>query len=85
MVVASRVNAERVYYNFGGQLPPVTLEPEPVAPPDPIEGLPKLITDTTLRDGAQDSRFAVFPPDARLKYFDLLHQLDNDSGAFYAV
>ena len=49
------------------------------------DGLPKLITDTTLRDGAQDSRFAVFPPETRLKYYDLLHRLDNDTGAIYAV
>ena len=33
MVIATKVNAERVYYNYGGQLPPVTLEPEPVVPP----------------------------------------------------
>jgi len=85
MVIAGKVNTERVYYNYGGKLPPVTLEPEPVAPPPVQDGLPKLITDTTLRDGAQDSRFAVFPPDTRLKYFDLLHRLDNGTGAIYAV
>ena len=33
MVVATKVNTERVYYNYDGQLPPVTLEPEPVEPP----------------------------------------------------
>jgi len=49
------------------------------------DGLPKLITDTTLRDGAQDSRFAIFPPETRLKYYDLLHRLDNGTGAIYAV
>ena len=85
MVTATKVNAERVYYNYDGQLPPVTLEPEPVVPPSPSEGLPKLITDTTLRDGAQDSRFAIFPPDTRLRYYDLLHRLDNNTGAIYAV
>jgi isopropylmalate/homocitrate/citramalate synthase len=85
MVVGTKVNTERVYYNFKGQLPPVTLEPEPVVPPPMQDGLPKLITDTTLRDGAQDSRFAIFPPDTRLKYYDLLHRLDNDTGAIYAV
>jgi len=85
MVIATKVNTERVYYNYGGQLPPVTLEPEPVAPPPMQDGLPKLITDTTLRDGAQDSRFAIFPPEVRLKYYDLLHRLDNGSGAIYAV
>ena len=85
MVVATKVNTERVYYNYGGNLPPVTLELEPVAPPSMQDGLPKLITDTTLRDGAQDSRFAVFPPETRLKYYDLLHRLDNGAGAIYAV
>ncbi len=85
MVVATKVNTERVYYNYDGNLPPVTLEPEPVTPPSMQDGLPKLITDTTLRDGAQDSRFAVFPPETRLKYYDLLHRLDNGTGAIYAV
>ncbi|MBI2856406.1 MAG: hypothetical protein HYX93_06135, partial [Chloroflexi bacterium] len=36
--------------------------------------------DTTLRDGAQDPHFALFPPEARLKYYDLLHKLDNGTG-----
>jgi isopropylmalate/homocitrate/citramalate synthase len=85
MVIATKVNTERVYYNYGGNLPPVTLEPEPVTPPPMEDGLPKLITDTTLRDGAQDSRFAIFPPETRLKYYDLLHRLDNGTGAIYAV
>ncbi len=86
MVIAAKVNTERVYYNYGGKLPPVTLEAEPVEPPTPSEdALPKLITDTTLRDGAQDSRIAIFPPDTRLKYYDLLHKLDNGTGAVYAV
>ncbi|HZP57620.1 MAG TPA: 2-isopropylmalate synthase [Dehalococcoidia bacterium] len=86
MVTQTRVNSERVYYNYGGKLPPVTLEPEPVTPPAPeADALPKLITDTTLRDGAQDSRFAVFPADARLKYYDLLHRMDNGIGGVYAV
>ena len=85
MVVGTRVNTQRVYYNFDGQLPPVTLEPDPVTPPSMQDDLPKLITDTTLRDGAQDSRFAIFPPDVRLQYYDLLHQLDNDTGSVYGV
>ncbi len=86
MVIATKVNAERVYYNYQGNLPPVTLEPEPVVPPSDAPGdLPKLITDTTLRDGAQDSRFAIFPAETRLKYYDLLHRLDNGAGAIYAV
>lgn len=86
MVVGTRVNTERVYYNYGGGLPPVTLEPEPVTPPAAAsDDLPKLITDTTLRDGAQDSRFAIFPPEVRLQYYDLLHRLDNGTGSIYAV
>lgn len=86
MVTATRVNAEAVYYNYQGELPPVILEPEPVTPPSQAQDdLPKLITDTTLRDGAQDSRMAIFPAEARVKYYDLLHKLDNGSGAIYAV
>jgi isopropylmalate/homocitrate/citramalate synthase len=86
MVIATKVNAERVYYNFQGQLPPVRLEAEPVAPPPPAEdALPKLITDTTLRDGAQDSRIAIFPAETRLRYYDLLHKLDHGTGAIYGV
>lgn len=85
MVTDTKVNAERVYYNYNGQLPPVTLDPEPVTPPPFPDGGSKLITDTTLRDGAQDSRLAIFPADTRLKYYDLLHRLDNGTGAIYAV
>jgi isopropylmalate/homocitrate/citramalate synthase len=86
MVVGTKVNTERVYYNYGGNLPPVELEAEPALPPSAQQDdLPKLITDTTLRDGAQDSRFAIFPSDVRLKYYDLLHRLDNDTGSIYAV
>lgn len=82
----SPVNPQPVYYNFGGRLPPARLEPEPVQPPDPsADDLPKLITDTTLRDGAQDSRVALFPHEARVAYYDLLHRLDNGTGAIYAV
>ncbi len=85
MVVGTKVNAERVYHNYQGQLPPVGLEVEPVVPPSMQDSLPKLITDTTLRDGAQDSRFAIFPPDVRLKYYDLLHGVDSGTGAIYGV
>ena len=45
----------------------------------------KLITDTTLRDGAQDPHFALFPVDARLRYFDLLHELDNGTGTIEQI
>ena len=81
-----RLNPERVYYNFQGKLPPVGLEAEPaVMPPDGPQTQPKTITDTTLRDGAQDPRFALFPSDAKLKYFDLLHALDNGTGTIENV
>ena len=84
MVTATKVNTERVYYNYHGKLPPIPMEDEPAQPPA-VDDLPKLITDTTLRDGAQDSRIALFPHEARVRYFDLLHRLDNGSGAIYAV
>ena len=84
MVTKRAVNEERVYYNFDGQMPPVTLEDE--AAPLPVTDVePKLLTDTTLRDGAQDARFALFPVEARLKYVDLLHLLDNGSGRIHAI
>lgn len=84
MVTKHSVNEERVYYNFDGRMPPVTLEDE--GAPLPVTDVePKLLTDTTLRDGAQDARFAFFPNEARLKYVDLLHQLDNGSGRIYAI
>ena len=84
MVTATQVNAERVYYNFDGKLPPIPMEDEPVLPP-PVDDGPKLITDTTLRDGAQDSRIALFPHEARIQYYDLLHKLDNGTGTIYAI
>ncbi len=86
MAAKHNVNPERVYYNFKGRMPPVRLEPDPALAPDPVsDGPPKLITDTTLRDGAQDSRFALFPNEARLRYVDLLHELDNGTGRIYAI
>ncbi len=78
------INPQRVYYNFQGRMPPVRLEAEP-APLPTDDGLPKLITDTTLRDGAQDARFAFFPNEARVRYVDLLHDLDGGSGRIYAI
>src|SRR3989442_9392954 len=84
MVTKSKINAERVYYNFDGGMPPVQLENEPAPLPAP-ETEPKLITDTTLRDGAQDSRIPLFPNEARLRYVDLLHRLDNGTGSIHAV
>ena len=54
--------------------------------PGPSPGSdPKRITDTTLRDGAQDPRFALFPHEAKLEYFDLLHRLDNGTGVIESV
>ncbi len=84
MVTKPTVNEERVYYNFDGQMPPVILEPEPAEPPTG-DTEPRLITDTTLRDGAQDSRFPLFPNEARVRYVDLLHQLDNGTGRIWSV
>jgi isopropylmalate/homocitrate/citramalate synthase len=84
LVTATKVNTERVYYNYQGKLPPIPLESEPALPPA-VDDFPKLITDTTLRDGAQDSRIALFPHEARVRYFDLLHRLDNGTGTIYAV
>jgi len=81
------VNPNRVYYNFQGRMPPVRLEVEPAPLPAGDDGdrLPKLITDTTLRDGAQDSRFALFPNEARVRYVDLLQELDAGTGRIYAI
>jgi isopropylmalate/homocitrate/citramalate synthase len=84
MVTKPNVNEERVYYNFHGRMPPVVLEPEPAEPPIG-DTEPRLITDTTLRDGAQDSRFPLFPNEARVRYVDLLHRLDNGTGRIWSV
>ncbi len=81
-----QINPERVYYNYHGELPPLKLESHPARIPghNPHTD-PKKITDTTLRDGAQDPNFAVFPSETKLKYYDLLHELDNGSGVIEAV
>jgi isopropylmalate/homocitrate/citramalate synthase len=84
MVTKDPVNEERVYYNYDGQMPPVALDEDP-APPPPIDTEPKMLSDTSLRDGAQDARFALFPPEDRVRYVDLLHQLDNGTGRIYAI
>lgn len=84
MVTKETLNEERVYYNYGGQMPPVEMMPEPAEIPAG-QAEPKLITDTTLRDGAQDSRFPFFPNEARLRYVDLLSKLDNGTGRIYAI
>ncbi len=85
MAAGRSVNADRVYYNFEGRVPPVALEAEAAPLPAADDGEPKLITDTTLRDGAQDSRFALFPNEARLRYVDLLHNLDNGTGRIDSI
>ena len=80
------INPQRVYHNFHGKLPPVALEPEPaVRPPDSPQNTPKYITDTTLRDGAQDPRFALFPSSVKIRYAELLHQLDNGTGIIESI
>ena len=81
-----KVNSERVYYNFKGQFPPINTENTPAKVP-PISSVthPKLITDTTFRDGAQDPRFALFSSDAKLKYFDQLHALGNNTERIESV
>jgi isopropylmalate/homocitrate/citramalate synthase len=81
-----RINPEKRFYNYNGRFPPVSLESEPASIPlETDKTHPKLITDTTLRDGAQDPHFALFPVEARLKYYDLLHQLDNGTGRIEQV
>jgi len=75
------VNPDRVYFNHQGRFPPVTLDAQPAAIPAATAAThPKRITDTTMRDGAQDPRFALFPEEAKLRYFDLLHRLDHGAG-----
>ncbi len=81
-----QVDSARKYFNFGGGMPPLQLEETPAEVPAlGSHTYPKLITDTTLRDGAQDPCFAIFPNEAKLKYFDLLHELDNGTGIIDAV
>jgi isopropylmalate/homocitrate/citramalate synthase len=84
MVTEYKVNEDRIYYNYDGRMPPVRLESDP-APLPTGDTEPRLITDTTLRDGAQDARFALFPNEARLRYVDLLHRLDNGTGRMWAI
>ena len=80
------INPERKYYNYEGGIPPLRIESTPAAMP--AEGKhthPKLISDTTMRDGAQDPCFAIFPNETKLKYFDLLHKLDNGTGTIDCI
>ncbi len=81
-----QVDPEKRFHDFKGKFPPTSFEATPAEiPPQTSHTYPKLITDTTLRDGAQDPRFALFPNDARLKYFDLLHELDGGKGVIEQV
>jgi len=81
-----QVNPNRKYHNFQGQLPTVDLESLPAEIPSvSSQTHPKFITDTTLRDGAQDPRFALFPNETKLRYYDLLHKLDNGTGRIEAI
>ena len=80
------INPKKRFYNYGGKMPPVAFEETPARiPPETEKTHPKLITDTTMRDGAQDPRFALFPAEARVRYFDLLHELDNGTGRIEQV
>jgi len=80
------INSEKIYHNYHGQFPPLSLDAEAaVIPPDTEKTHRKLITDTTMRDGAQDPHFALFPVETRLKYYDLLHELDNGTGCIEQV
>ena len=81
-----KINPERKYFNFEGKLPPIQSEKEPaVQPAAGPRTQPKLITDTTMRDGAQDPCFAILPNETKLKYFDLLHELDNGTGIIDSI
>ena len=86
-MMEEKVNLDRVYYNYNGRFPPTELKPDrPVAiPPESVRSHPKRITDTTLRDGTQDPLVALFPHETKLRYFDLLHRLDNGTGCIENV
>ncbi len=77
-----KINPDRVYFDSRGAFPASAVDP--AGPASIPEGSPwthpKRITDTTLRDGTQDPRFALFPHQTKLRYFDLLHKLDNGTG-----
>lgn len=77
-----KINPDRVYFDSRGAFPPSGVDPSgPASIPEESPWThPKRITDTTLRDGTQDPRFALFPHQTKLRYFDLLHKLDNGTG-----
>ena len=69
---SNEINGDRVYYNYGGKFPPLSLDTVAASVPKSTDSShPKLITDTTLRDGAQDPHFALFPAETRLAYYDM--------------
>jgi len=82
-----KINPERIYYNYEGRFPPAQLQPHLPAkiPVESTRSHPKRITDTTLRDGTQDPLVALFPHEAKLRYYDLLHRLDNGTGCIENV
>jgi isopropylmalate/homocitrate/citramalate synthase len=81
MTTQRTVNNARHYHNYQGRFPPLNLEDARASlPVETAVTHPKRLTDTTLRDGAQDPRFALFPFEAKLRYVDLLHRLDNGTG-----
>ncbi len=80
------VNPSRKYFDFQGGIPPVAHDAVAIeAPPEAPGTHPKMITDTTLRDGAQDPSYEILPNETKLGYFDLLHKLDNGTGTIDAV
>lgn len=80
------LNQNSKYYNFQGKMPTLRRATEPAVVPAPEKNNhPKMITDTTLRDGAQDPCFAILPNETKLRYFDLLHELDNGTGIIDSV
>ena len=82
-----KINPERIYYNYEGKFPPAQLQSQLPAkiPMESPRSHPKRITDTTLRDGTQDPLVALFPHEAKLRYYDLLHRLDNGTGSIENV
>lgn len=85
-MAALAVNPNPRYYDFKGLLPPIQVESSAAEIPLPTPRThPRVITDTTLRDGSQDPRFALFPNEAKVTYYDLLHKLDNGTGRIEAV
>jgi isopropylmalate/homocitrate/citramalate synthase len=80
------LNHNSKYYNFEGKMPLLQVGSKPAEIPAASKNNhPKLITDTTLRDGAQDPCFAIMPNETKLRYFDLLHELDNGTGTIDSV